>query len=297
MEVVGLEDLERVLWIGGLVDGVDPDAAVGGAESEDVGVGGVGAGEEEVDFGDFLGGGKEGVGCWWRGCCGVYLQPTVETAGQEVGAGGEGVGEGVYAVAVAGEFGDRLDGGARGRRWVRFVGGREDRTGDVGVEDVGCVVAAACCYCRRMDRVIGDAEYGVGMVVKVCDRVVLELDLLLSVFIVTIIVQVHWVIWIVGHDLCCFRGVEKRFIIRRHKPSIVIVIIIVLGCHYKMLRRHAVVLGRWNRYSGCEEPLFHSWSDLDEKFPDTGMAISIIAQQSGLPMRLEGSPKFILQYY
>lgn len=62
MEVVRLDLPE---WARGFVfwvDGVDPGAAVGGTESEAVRVGGVGVGDQEVDFFDFCGGGEEGVG-------------------------------------------------------------------------------------------------------------------------------------------------------------------------------------------------------------------------------------------
>ena len=103
MVVVRLQHLE---WgCGRGIDGVDPDGAVGGAEREGVGVGGGGAGGEPVNLLDFLGFGEEG-GDGWRcervGWEGVGAETAVETGGAEIGAEGEGEGQGVDGVGVAG---------------------------------------------------------------------------------------------------------------------------------------------------------------------------------------------------
>lgn len=81
VEEVGLEDAEGGGGVGG-VEGVDPDGAVGGAEGEGVGVGGVGAGGEEVYFFvafEFVGCGDEGVG---GGGGVVGAEVAIEAAGQ-----------------------------------------------------------------------------------------------------------------------------------------------------------------------------------------------------------------------
>lgn len=83
---------------------------------------------------------------------------------------------------------------------------------------MGCVVAAACGYCCGVERVVGDAEDGVGVRVEVGDRVVLELDFFLwcggwvGVFVLVVLL-LHWVVWVIGDDFGGFGRVEESFIV------------------------------------------------------------------------------------
>ena len=117
---------------------------------------------------------------------------------------------------MACEFRERFEGGAGGRR-VGFIGAGEERGlgAGAGAEDVGCIVAAASGYYGGVEGMLGYYEDGVGVLIKVGNGVVLELNFLLGRYVVGFFVGVgvHWVVRVILYLFCCFGGVEQGRVI------------------------------------------------------------------------------------